>query len=183
MNIAFDLDRIFINYPPLVPPPVIDWFYKNHRGGLSYNIPRSYPSKFLRRLTHVSVLRPQIRNNIAFLRYFAQQSPSHTLLLISSRYQFLEKLTRKLLDKNGMSNLFSNIYLNTKDEQPHLFKEKIIKSRSIDLFIDDDLLLLKYLQKTCPKTKLIWYNPGNSHTETGGIIVISDLSKIEKYLK
>lgn len=184
MNIAFDLDRIFINYPPLVSTSVIDWFYKNRRSQvLSYNIPYSYPAKLLRRLTHVSTLRPPIKKNVVFLHHFAKQFPSHKLFLISSRYQFLENLTKKLLEKNNISIIFSKIYLNTKNEQPHFFKEKAIKEQNIELYIDDDLELLKYLQKTCPKTKLLWYNPGYSQTEETEITTIKDLSEIKKYLK
>lgn len=182
MNIAFDLDRIFIDYPPLVSPSIIDWFYRNHgKRGLSYSIPHSKASQIFRRITHISPLRPKLQKNITFIKSFPAKS--HKLFLISSRYQFLEGLTKKLLAKSGLQGVFSQIYLNNGNEQPHLFKEQAIKKNNINLYIDDDLELLKYLQIHCPKTKLLWYNPSSIKRETVGITKIRDLSEIKEYLK
>lgn len=179
---GFDLDRIFINYPPFVPAKLIDWFYKDHtQKELSYSIPRSTFSKSARRLTHFSPLRPLIKQNIDFIKAF--NSPSHQLYLISSRYKFLEKVTHKLLKTSGLDKVFNSIYLNTQDEQPHLFKENIIKQNKIELYIDDDLALLQRLHKECPNTTLLWYNPFNKNRYHNGIFMITDLSEIKQFLK
>ncbi|MDO8638081.1 MAG: hypothetical protein Q7R43_00780 [Candidatus Daviesbacteria bacterium] len=183
MKIGFDLDRIFINLPPIIPPGVIDWLYKKHcQKGLAYSIPKSSLSKLIRRASHISPLRPPIKKNINTLSQILLQ-PNLELYLISSRYKFLEKLTLKLLNKYNLITPFSKIYLNTSDEQPHLFKEKVLKKLNLDLFIDDDLDLLKHLQKQNLKTKLIWYNTGHKINETQGIIAISNFSEIIKFIK
>lgn len=184
MNIGFDFDRVLVDYPPFIPPRVIDWFYRNHnRDKLSYSIPRSPFTKLIRRLTHFSFLRPNIKENVCFVQRFSNYYYPHYLYLISSRYQFLEKITLKLLQKYNLTAPFQAICLNIEDEQPHLFKAKIIKKIKIDLYVDDDLELLQYLHQTCPNTKLFWYNPGKEIANHDGVIMIKKLSEIEKYLK
>lgn len=182
MQIGFDLDGIFVNTPPLVPIQIIDWLYKKHcQKSLSYSIPKLPISKLIRQTTHISPLRPPIKKNIKILSQILL-NPNLKLYLISGRYKFLEKLTFKLLHKYNLITPFSKIYLNIDDEQPHLFKEKILKKLDLDLFVDDDLDLLKYLQKSGIKTKLIWYNKNHQNNSHDGIIAISNLSEIIKFI-
>ncbi|RJQ31219.1 MAG: hypothetical protein C4562_06505 [Actinobacteria bacterium] len=182
MKIGFDLDRIFINYPPLVPAKLIDWLYKDHtKEDLSYRIPSYKVEQWFRKLTHLFFLRPQIKYNIDFLHRFINTS-THSTYLISSRYQFLEDITLKILKKYHLDNSFTKIYLNQKNLQPHLFKTKIIKSLRLDLYIDDDLDLLHYLYQNCPRTKLLWYNPRRRKVHKNGVEQIDRLEEIERYL-
>lgn len=183
MKIGFDLDRIFINFPPIIPSSVINWLYKNHcQKELSYSIPKSSFSKFVRRSSHISLLRPPIKKNIKVLSQIFL-NPNLKLYLISGRYKFLEKFTFKLLHKYNLITPFANIYLNTSNAQPHLFKEKVLKKLNLDLFLDDDLDLLKHLQKQGLKTKLIWYNPDHKNFNTQSITTISNLTEITKFIK
>lgn len=183
MKIGFDLDRIFINYPPLIPSGLIDWFYRDHsKSSLSYSIPKSPLSQLIRTLSHLSPFRPTIKENIRFVHHLSQNLPPHHLFLISSRYKFLEKLTYELLQKCKLSPLFQAIYLNTQNEQPHLFKESVIKKLQIDLYIDDDLELLKYLKKHCPQTKFLWYNPEGDENPFPTITTIQKLNEIKQFL-
>lgn len=183
MKIGFDLDRVFINFPPFIPPQIIDWLYKNHgQKTLSYSIPQSPLSKLIRRTSHLSLFRSPIRKNIKTLSQIFL-NPDLKLYLVSGRYRFLENLTFKLLHKYNLITPFAKIYLNSMDEQPHLFKEKILKKLNLDLFVDDDLDLLKYLQESGLKTKLIWYHPGRKNAETLGITAIANFSEMTKFIK
>lgn len=159
MVIGFDLDRIFIDYPPLVPDFVIDWFYKNHTRQLSYRIPTHPLEIFIRKLSHISFLRPPIPANIVFLKSL-HVSGKYSLHLISSRYSFLVPQTEKLLKKYGIFDCFDSINLNTQNEQAHIFKLRILKQLQADIFVDDDLQLLDYLRQTDLKTKLLHLAPG-----------------------
>lgn len=184
MKIGFDLDRVFINYPPLIPPSLIDWLYQNHQSKkLSYRFPHSSLERLFRRLTHFYLLRPKIEKNIHLIQNFPRNPHHHSLYLVSSRYQFLEDLTNKILKRYDLTPFFSSIHLNTKNEQPHFFKKRIINKLQLNLFIDDDLELLGYLKKHCPKIKLLWYNPAKKTTPHKNITAITDLKQIKKYLK
>ncbi len=183
-NIGFDFDRVLVNYPPFVPAWLIDWLYRRHdKKTLTYRIPHSKTEQTLRKISHFHLFRPKISTNTNFIYELHQNHKHHNLYLISSRYKFLEKITHKLLRRYHLADVFSSVNLNTKNEQPHLFKEKAIKRLKINLYIDDDLDLLKHLHKTCPKTKFFWYNPTHKMASVpSGIIPVTQVAEIQRYL-
>ena len=67
MKIGFDLDKIFVDYPPLIPDALIDRLYKRKtKNELIYRIP-SRPEQLLRQLSHYHGFRAPITDNITFL--------------------------------------------------------------------------------------------------------------------
>ena len=58
----------------------------------------------------------------------------------------------------GIDGLIEDIKLNTKDEQPHKFKEKMIKKLKQNVFIDDDMLLLEYLKGKVKGVDLLYFD-------------------------
>lgn len=160
MRIGFDLDRIFIKYPPLVPPGLIDWLYKSHNtSGLSYRIPTNRLEIAIRKLSHLPFFRRPLVENIEFVNRLSRNK-NYQLYLISSRYDFLEKITRQLLERYRLAPTFINVSLNTANEQAHLFKEKILRKYQIEVYIDDDEELLAYLTSRLPGLEFIRYTPG-----------------------
>ena len=65
--------------------------------------------------------------------------------LVTARYSFLDDHLYNWLDKYNLRTIFKTITLNNEDEQPHLFKEKIIKKYKLDIFIEDNFDIVKYL--------------------------------------
>ncbi len=184
IRLGFDLDKVFINYPPLVPTGLIDYLYRDHqKKELSYRIPNSHAEQLIRRLTHFILLRPPIKENILFLKHLSKYE-NLQIFLISSRYKFLEKTTYQILKRYQIFNCFKKIYLNIEDRQPHLFKEKIIRELNLDIYIDDDLDLLKYVSSRISKPLFFWYNPNQSAVNLNGykLIPIKDLCEITQYL-
>ena len=174
MNIGFDLDRVFINYPPLVPGAVIEKFYKKKNNGeLLYRIPKK-PGQVFRTVMHHPLLRQPIKNNHEFLTSIPKNK--HHLYLISSRYGFLRQRTEALVKKYQFDELFDGLYFNYENQQPHLFKNEIIKSLNLDLYIDDDFPLLKYVAKQNKKTMFFWLNNKRKQQMTRNIMAITSLS-------
>ncbi len=156
MNIGFDLDKVFIDYPPLLPSVLFDKFYKKKDNGvLIYRIP-SYPEQLLRKALHYPLLRPPIKSNLEFLRSIPKDK--NKLYLISSRYKFLEGITNKLIKRYNLDETFDGLYFNYENKQPHIFKNEIIKGLNLDLYIDDDLSLVNYAAKHNRNTKFLWLN-------------------------
>lgn len=185
IKVGFDLDKVFVNYPPIIPSWVIDYLYKDHqKKELSYRIPNSRVEQIIRKLSHNHLLRPAIKKNIELLNQISNSKDKYQIFLISSRYKFLEQLTYNILKRYKIFNHFNKIFLNIENSQPHLFKEKIIKSLNLDIYIDDDLDLLKYLSTKIKTTKYFWYNPQkyNANLKTYKITPIENLSEIIKYL-
>lgn len=156
MKLGFDLDKIFVNHPPLVPEGVIDKLYiKKANETLEYRMP-SVPEQYIRRLSHLSFLRPVMKENLTFLRAIPRKN--NDLFLISSRFGFLEDKTKSLIKKYELNELFDGLYFNFKNEQPHIFKNSILQKLKLDIYVDDDPYLLKYLAKHNKDTKFFWLN-------------------------
>lgn len=78
--------------------------------------------------------------------------------LVTARYSFLDNHLFNWLKKYKLTHLFKTITLNKNDEQPHIFKEKMIKKYKLDFFIEDNWDIVKYLNQK-PSTKIYWiYN-------------------------
>lgn len=182
MNIGFDLDKIFIDTPPLIPKKLIEKLYKKKDNGiLLYRIP-GRTEQIFRMLTHWDIFRPPLKENLDFLESLPRDN--NKLYLISSRFKFLESKTQNLIKKYSFDKIFSGMYFNFKNDQPHLFKNKIIKDLRLDLYIDDDLSLLEYVAKHNPKTKFFWLDYGNNRKVTAANIKnISRLSEIKHLIK
>lgn len=157
MNIGFDLDKVFINHPPFVPSWLINRLYRGKiNDSLSYRIPGAF-EQFVRKLSHLPFLRQPIQKNIQII-IAMKKNPNQKFFLISSRYSFLAHETKSLIERTGLKKIFTNMYFNFDNDQPHLFKDKIITKKHIDKYIDDDLPLLKYLAEKHPKTIFFWLN-------------------------
>ena len=178
MKIGFDLDKVFINTPPLVPNAVINKFYKKRDNGiLLYRIP-SRPEQLFRKAIHMPILRQPMKDNLAFLKELSKDK-KHQLYLISSRFNFLKSETTSLVKKYQLDNIFDKIYFNYDNKQPHEFKNEILQKLNLDIFVDDDLSLVKYVAKDNPRTKFFWFDQ-NAHTVNlgGNIKAITKLGQI-----
>ena len=63
------------------------------------------------------------------------------------------------MKKHSFDKIFSGRYFNFDNKQPHLFKAEVLKKLKIDIYVDDDLHLLKYVAKENPKTMFYWLTP------------------------
>lgn len=180
MNIGFDLDKVFIDTPPFIPKTIIDKLYKKRDNGtLVYRIPGKY-EQIIRRISHIPIFRPPIVKNMDFLKSIAKDK--NKLYLISSRYKFLEKATDALAKKYKLNKIFDEMHFNFLNEQPHVFKDRIIKKLKLDYYIDDDLSLLNYVAKKNPKVKFFWLTDRSTRRKYAANITplfpLSELSSI-----
>lgn len=84
--------------------------------------------------------------------------------LITARYSFLDDHLNKWLVKHDLKKVFKTITLNKENEQPHLFKERMIAKLKLDYYIEDNWDIVDYLgvkgkALSGKKTKIYWiYN-------------------------
>ncbi len=177
MNIGFDLDRVLINNPPGIPDKIIDMLDKARTNShLLYRIP-SKPEQLLRRLTYFNPLRSAIKKNIIFVEDIARRN-GNKHYLISGRFKFLEKTTKAFAKKHKFDTIFDAMFFNFNNEQPHIFKDRIVKKLQLDKYIDDDLDLLKYLAKENMKTTFFWFNHKLHKQINTNLFAITDLEDI-----
>jgi uncharacterized HAD superfamily protein len=155
-KIGFDLDGVIINKPPFIPAFLMEFLVRAHNNkDLSYRFPKTKLEKLVRWVSHHPIFRPPIKKNINLIHEL-YKNKNYELYVVSSRYSFLDKRTKQWFDYYCLDGLFKKIHINLKNEQPHLFKEGMIKKLNLDVFIDDDLLLLNYLKKREKKVKLLY---------------------------
>jgi FMN phosphatase YigB (HAD superfamily) len=147
IKIAFDLDGVIIDKPPLIPRKLIEWLFRGSwESGLCYRFPTSKLEQRIRKLSHFYLLRPPIKKNVSFIKKIASYT-NYELYVLSGRYSFLKGETEVWLQKRGLKRLFKQVIINLKNEQPHVFKERIIRKLKPDFLVDDDPPLTKYLNK------------------------------------
>lgn len=156
MRIGFDFDKVFVNYPPLIPSSLIDLLYKKKNHKLVYRIPGTLEQK-IRILSHISLLRQPIKRNVKTLSQIVVYDSVETYL-ISGRFGFLKKQTENWIKKHKIDPLFKKKYFNFSNQQPHIFKNEIIQKLNIEMFIDDDLDLLLFLAQKNPNIDFFWVN-------------------------
>lgn len=177
MNIGFDLDKILIYNPPLIPSWLIAKLYgEKVNGHLSYRFP-GIIEQYIRKLSHIPFLRPAIKENIHFLQQEAEKK-QHKLFLVSSRYGFLKKETETIIEKYKLQNIFLHMYFNFDNKQPHLFKSEVIHTLHLQKFVDDDLPLIYFLSKKYPKVIFYWLNPKENKQLGKNIFAISHLADV-----
>lgn len=173
MNIGFDLDKIFINTPPFIPDRIIEILYRKKSNGiLLYRIP-GRSEQIIRKLAHFRLFRPPINKNINFLRSASREN--NKLYLISSRFSFLKNVTDNLIRRHRFDKAFDYMYFNFENKQPHIFKNEYVKKLRLDMYIDDDLPLLKFIAGKNPKTKFFWLNKKISKPLGENLVAIKNL--------
>lgn len=75
--------------------------------------------------------------------------------IITARWSFLKKDFLRLIHSLNAQHIFQGYFLNEKNEQPHLFKERMIKELNLDVFIEDNLDIVDYLRKNT-KAEILW---------------------------
>jgi len=153
IRLAFDLDGILVDKPPLIPKKLLERLFKGKQKGLHYRFPETKIEQSIRKISHFYLFRPPIKKNIILLKKLARNR-KYDLYLVSSRYSFLEKETRAWLKKKKINQCFNQVILNLNNQQPHLFKEKQIEKFKIGIYLEDDPLITDYLEKNLPHVKV-----------------------------
>ncbi len=181
MRLGFDLDNVIISYPPLIPSWLLNQLYKEpDHGKLQYRIPGFWEQRG-RSLLHFPLLRQAIPHNLVFLRSLKREGKDD-LYLISSRFGFLKRQTNRLIKRYQLDKIFRELFFNFNDEQPHLFKDAIVKHLRIERYIDDDLPLLTYLADNNPEVNFFWYNPTLNKTLSKNLFATTHIESISNQL-
>lgn len=183
MNLGFDLDKVFIEYPFFIPDFIINKLYKKQKvngklWNLIYRIP-SMPEQLLRLLIHYPIFRQPIKENIALVKSMASKR-DHNLYLISGRFGFLKNRTNQLIKKYELNKVFKGLYFNFENKQTHLFKNRIINKLKIERYVDDDLPLLNFLAKNNLGTKFFWLNKKINKPLGKNLFAIKNISEMFK---
>lgn len=161
--VGLDFDGVVAYNPFRIIRAPISYVKRNFLGvkKLKFIYPRYRWQQAVWTLLHESSVYPG--NGIELLRELTAAGLIETHL-ITARYHFLDGHLYRWLDKYKMRKLFKTVNLNKDDQQPHLFKEMLIEKIKPDIFVEDNLDIVRYLhtvqeQKGKKHTKIYWiYN-------------------------
>lgn len=157
LRVGFDLDGVLLYNPARIarlPVSIVKRFFlKNRR--LKFYYPRSGIEKRIWRLLHFTSI--FMAPGMAELHKLIDEGKVEAYV-ITGRYSFLEKDFFRWIQKLDKNHVFKGTFFNHDDEQPHLFKEKMVKKLKIDVFVEDNYDIVKHLAKKT-EAKIFWiYN-------------------------
>lgn len=157
IKVGLDFDGVVAYNPFRVIRTFVSFFKHNILGikKLSFWYPRARWQQLFWIIVHESSVFPARGTKLLEKLVKEGKIEAH---LVTARYSFLDDHLYNWLKKYRITHLFKTVTLNKKDEQPHLFKEKMIKDKKLDFFIEDNWDIVKYLDSK-QKVKVYWiYN-------------------------
>ncbi len=123
---------------------------------VSFFVPQTTLTRTLWALAHETSVFPA--RGASYLRELTENGTIEAHL-VTARFGFLEENLRHFLRRWNLEHVFTTITLNTREEQPHLFKERIINDRQFDHFIEDNWDIVTHLTASRARTDIHWiYN-------------------------
>lgn len=111
---------------------------------LKFFIPKNEWQIFLWKLLHESSVFPA--EGTELLKEMVKNKEIE-VYLITARYKCLNQNLDKWLVKHDLKRLFTQIYANINDEQPHEFKKRIITEKRCDFYVEDNLDIVSFLDR------------------------------------
>lgn len=157
LRVGFDLDGVILYNPARVVRPLISLakrlFLSKRK--LAFYYPHSPFEKWMWKLFHLSSI--YISSGMMDIKELVKDKKIKAYI-VTARYGFLGDDFKKWVKKNGIDLVFEGAYYNKDDEQPHLFKERMIKKLNLDVYVEDNYDVVKYLTQK-KSTKILWiYN-------------------------
>lgn len=162
LKVGFDLDGVILYNPVRVMRPLITNFKRRvlKKKKTRFYVPRSKVEQGLWWLIHQSSLfivpgYDQVKELVA--------AGAIEAYLVTGRFACLKADLDRWLKKLEGDVVFSRVYYNRENLQPHDYKKTTIKSLDLDFFIEDNWDIVESLQdayqKKEMKTKVYWlYN-------------------------
>lgn len=157
LKVGFDLDGVLLYNPARILRLPITLFKRIFikKRQKKFLVPSSPFSKFIWKTLHWSSL--FIAPGFEEIEKLAKKGAIEAYI-ISARYNFLQDDFHHWIKKLNKNSPFTGIHFNEKNEQPHLFKEKMLHKLGLDVFVEDNYDIVSHLNgKT--QTKIFWiYN-------------------------
>ncbi len=156
LRIGFDLDGVILYNPARTLRPLVALF---KRLILKKTKTEFYsPSRSITRLfwnfIHKSSIAPA--TGIDEIKKLVKEKKIEAFI-VSARYNFLKVDFEKWLKEIGGKTYFKQSFYNKTNEQPHVYKAKIIRRLKLDIYIEDNWDIVKHLQNELNSaTRVYW---------------------------
>ncbi len=124
--------------------------------GVSFFVPKTPLEKSLWALAHETSMFPS--RGASLLRELTRSGRIEAHL-VTSRFPFLEPNLLAFLNRWQLRDCFASITLNTREEQAHLYKARVIRAKRFRYFVEDNWDIVSYLAQAKLPTRIHWiYN-------------------------
>jgi uncharacterized HAD superfamily protein len=157
LQVGFDMDGVLLYNPGRIIRPFVSSIKRIflHKKKLTFYYPKTDHEKLFWRFVHKSsIYNAPGLNEITKL----VEEEKIEAYLITARYNFLGNSVINWVKKNKLEKTFKGVFYNSKDEQPHEFKERMIKKLKLDMYVEDNFDIVNHLSKTTPAEILWIYN-------------------------
>lgn len=157
IRVGFDLDGVILYNPARLARTIVKNFKRKFipKRENTFYVPGTKPEQFLWEIFHWSSL--FIAPGFEDIKKLAQQGIIEPYI-VTARFGFMHKSYLNWLKKMKIHHDFKGAYMNTHNEQPHIYKEKMIKRLKLDYFVEDNWDIVSHLSKKTP-AKVFWvYN-------------------------
>ncbi|TSC85741.1 MAG: hypothetical protein G01um101416_812 [Microgenomates group bacterium Gr01-1014_16] len=155
-RIGLDFDGVVVYDPVRIIRAPVKWFKKNvlKKNKLSFFVPKNSWQRWVWKTIFSSSIWPA--KGIDLLRQ-TSRNKNVEMHLITGRFDFMDAHLENWLTKYKLNGSFKSVNIN-RQEQPHLFKERMINELKLDYFVEDNLDVVLYLAPRV-KAKILWiYN-------------------------
>lgn len=146
LRVGFDLDGVILYNPARIVRPIIAIIKRIllHKKGLKFYYPKSDWEKQIWRVFHWSsfIAAPGLSELIKLA-----ESGEIEAYIITARFDYLKDDFHGWIKKIKGDKFLKGYYHNVNNEQPHLFKEKMIKKFNLDIYVEDNWDIVDYLNK------------------------------------
>lgn len=162
LRVGFDLDGVILYNPARIIRPIIvtlkKIFFRNDVE--KFHLPQNWLQKSVWFFLHKSSLFPS--SGFDDIKKLIETGKIEAYI-ISARYEFLKNDFDSWLNKINAKKYFKGCYHNNDNEQPYLYKDKMIKKLDLDIFVEDNWDIINYL-KSKSSAKIFWiYNILDRH--------------------
>lgn len=149
VKVGFDLDGVLFYNPLRIIRGPLDAIKK---GATLHYIPRTPIERFIWRIIHLSSYTPA--KGWQDIRRLTQEGLIEPYV-ITARFSCLRDDFEKCMKIIDARDYFAGCYQNLNDEQPHLYKERMIRELGIQIYIEDNWNIIEHLQSTT-NTTIYW---------------------------
>jgi hypothetical protein len=157
LKIGFDLDGVLLYNPLRMIRPLIALLKKKQIGierkELEFFVPQKKWEEIMWEMFHWSSL--FIAPGYQRITQLKKQNLIEPYL-ITGRFAHLNQDFERWKKRMKADDLFVGTYLNLQNEQPHVFKARMIEELNLDVFIEDNWDIVKYLAKRFTNKKVFW---------------------------
>lgn len=152
LRVGFDLDGVLLYNPARIIRPIIalfkDIFIKKRRK--KFIIPKTPLEKAIWSVLHLSSM--FIAPGLKDIHKLVEEGKIEAYI-ITARYSFLKNDFEHWKKRLGTDKYFKACYQNEHDEQPHLFKERMIRELDLDVFVEDNWDIVEHLDEKAKEDK------------------------------